>query len=81
MYFCRTYIEETIAVQNKSKYKSEFNFDLFWKENRISRISMLQYTCDDHSIDISITIYCRTDIDKARVISLLGVRTDTISIS
>ena len=36
-------------------------------------------TREDLSIDVSLTSYCRTDIDEVRAISFLGVRIDTIS--
>ena len=33
-------------------------------------------THEDLSIDVSISYYCRTDVDEARGISFLGVRTE-----
>ena len=61
-----------------NQHKSKFDFDLFWKEIQIFGFTGSS-TRGDLSIDICINYYCRTDIDEARVISFLRVRTDTIS--
>ena len=43
------------ALRHKTKYKSKFNFDFFWKENQILGFSWCS-TQEYLSIDVSITI-------------------------
>ena len=56
-------------------HKSKFEFRTFLKKYSNFWVSCCN-TREDLSIDVSITNACRTDIDEARVISFLGVRTD-----
>ena len=42
-----------LALQHKSNYKSELNFDLFWKGNKIFGFPCSS-TRENHSIDVSI---------------------------
>ena len=49
---------------------SQNHFWQFWKENQILSSYPVVATCKDLSIHSSISYYCRTEIDKARQISL-----------
>ena len=72
-----TGIDESKVI-SAFQHKSKFNFDLTVFENKLKFLGFhaAVATREDLSIDVSITNVGRTDIDKARVISFLGVRTD-----
>ena len=53
----------------KLQHKSKFEFRTFFEKKNF-RIPWCR-TREDLSIDVSISYYCRTDIDKAKVISAL----------
>ena len=72
-YQCRTDIDEAKVI-SALRHKSKFEFQTFLKQNSIFWVFVVQYSW--RPFYWCINYWCRTDIDEARVISFLGVRTD-----